>query len=95
MFRSRIAAAISSRDWTANDGCTRSRGEWDDGVGPSMGTIKTAVPKDGRSNDPPVGPGGRVAQRQRWPAAMTRLELASADRNMTTRKACERSMGFM
>ena len=26
---------------------------------------------------------------------MTRLELASADRNMTTRKACERSMGYV
>ena len=26
---------------------------------------------------------------------MTRLELASVDRNMTTRKTCERSMGFM
>ena len=45
---------------------------------------------------PPVGPGGRIVTYfQRWPAAMTRLELASADRNMTTRKTCERSMGFM
>ena len=45
MFRSRIAAAISSRDWTANDGCTRSRGEWDDGVGPSMGTDQNGRPE--------------------------------------------------
>ena len=45
---------------------------------------------------PPVGPGGRIVTYfQRWPAAMTRLELASADRSMTTRKTCERSMGFM
>jgi hypothetical protein len=43
-----------------------------------------------------VGPGERIVDYlQRWPAAMTRLELASADRNMTTRKTCERSMGFM
>ena len=58
--------------------------------------IKNGRPEGRPFDYPPVGPGGRIVTYfQRWPAAMTRLELASADRNMTTRKTCERSMGFM